>query len=242
MHLATHAGATAALEDRRLCRLDNPFPEGVGPSKGMMEPNPTYITYTGPSMNPILRTGDLLEIVPYNGRQIRCGDAILFFCPEENRNVVHRVVALEARGIKTMGDNNVHSDPWIVTPGQVVGYVARAQRSRRWRRIPSGYAGLLAAYLVRTVRYTSAQLSTLFRPLFPLMIGSHLGALLRRRFLATRIIAFKHPQGTELQLLAGRRVIGALPQGQSTWMIRRPFRLFVDETSLPTSKNGITTK
>jgi signal peptidase I len=207
-----------------------------------MEPNPTYITYTGPSMNPILKAGDLLEVVPYNGRQIRCGDAILFFCPEENRNVVHRVVALEAWGIRTMGDNNVYSDPWIVTPEQVVGYVARVQRSRRWRRIPGGYAGRLAAYLMRGLRYTSAPLSTVFRPLSPLTIGSRLGALLKRRFLATRIIAFKHPEGTELQLLVGRRVIGALPPGQSTWMIRRPFRLFVDETSLPTSKNGITTK
>jgi len=242
MHLAKHTGTITALEERRLYRLDDPLLEGVDPSKGMMEQKFTYITYTGPSMNPILRTGDLLEVVPYNGRQIRCGDAILFFCPEENRNVVHRVVALEARGIKTMGDNNVHSDPWIVTPGQVVGYVARAQRSRRWRRIPSGCAGRLAAHLVRTVLYTSTQLSTLFRPLSPFRIGSRLGALVRRRFLATRIIAFKHPGGTELQLLVGRRVIGALPQGQSTWMIRRPFRLFVDETSLPTSKNGITTK
>jgi signal peptidase I len=189
----------------------------------MMEPNPTYITYTGPSMNPILKAGDLLEVVPYNGRQIRRGDAILFFCPEENRNVVHRVVALGARGIKTMGDNNVYSDPWIVTPEQVVGYVVRAQRGRRWRRIPGGYAGRLAAYLVRSVRCALTMLSA-------------------RRFLATRIIAFKRPEGTELQLLLGRRVIGALPPGQSAWTIRRPFRLFVDASSLPTSKNGITTK
>ena len=182
-----------------------------------MQREPIYIAYTGPSMNPILKAGDLLEVTPYNGRQIRCGDAILFFCPEENRNVIHRVVALRASGIKTMGDNNLYCDPWFVTPERVVGYVKRAQRGRRWRRIPSGLAGRLAATIVRCFR-------------------SALAALLARRFLATRIIAFRHPEGTELQLLLGRRVIGVLPPGQSAWVIRRLFRFFVDQTSLPIGK------
>jgi len=180
-----------------------------------MQPNPTYVTYAGPSMNPILKAGDLLEVTPYNGRQIRCGDTILFFCPEENRNVVHRVVALRPRGIQTRGDNNLYCDPWSVIPERIVGYVKRAQRGRRWRRIPSGHAGRLAAIAVRAIRCA-------------------LAALLVRRFLATRIIAFRRAEGTELQLLLGRRVIGVLAPGESVWSIRRPFRFFVDEVSLPT--------
>jgi signal peptidase I len=188
-----------------------------------MHPNPTYVTYTGPSMKPILRAGDLLEVTPYNGRQVRCGDTILFFCPEENRNVVHRVVALGAAGIKTMGDNNLYRDPWFVTPEQIAGYVTRAQRGRRWYRIPSGFVGLLAAGAVRTFRSAMAFFSG-------------------RRLLTTRIVVFRQPQGTELHLLLGRRVIGVLPPGQSTWVIRRPFRFFVDETSLPTARNGVATR
>jgi hypothetical protein len=39
--------------------------------------------------------------------------------------------------------------------------------------------------------------------------------------------------GKELQLLMGRRVIGRWLPGMSRWHIRRPFRLFVDEASLP---------
>jgi hypothetical protein len=34
----------------------------------------------------------------------------------------------------------------------------------------------------------------------------------------------------------GRRVIGRRIEGKRGWQIRRPFRLFVDETSLPENK------
>ena len=179
-----------------------------------MQPNPTYVTYTGPSMNPILKAGDLLEVTPYNGRQIRCGDTILFFCPEEERNIVHRVIALGSQGIKTRGDNNLYCDPWSVVPEQIVGYVKRAQRGRRWHRIPGGHAGRLAAMFVRATRCA-------------------LASLMFRRLPATKIIAFRRTEGTELQLLMGRRIIGVLAPGESTWVIRWPFRLFLDEASLP---------
>lgn len=45
---------------------------------------------------------------------------------------------------------------------------------------------------------------------------------------ATRIISLGRSEGTELQLLSGKRVIG-----RCYWHIRRPFLLVVDEDSLP---------
>jgi hypothetical protein len=48
-----------------------------------------------------------------------------------------------------------------------------------------------------------------------------------------RAISLSHTAGTELQLLMGRRAIGRWLPGKSGWNIRRPFRLFVDEESLP---------
>jgi signal peptidase I len=103
-------------------------------------------------MRPIFKPGDLLEVLPYEDRQVRCGDVILFSCPSENCKVVHRVADLDARGIRTKGDNNARIDSWVVTPQQVVGYVIRAQRGRRWRRISGGYVGRLAANCTRAVK------------------------------------------------------------------------------------------
>ena len=48
-----------------------------------------------------------------------------------------------------------------------------------------------------------------------------------------RVISFNRGEGTELHLFMGRRVIGRWLPGKSGWNIRRPFRLFVDEESLP---------
>jgi hypothetical protein len=48
-----------------------------------------------------------------------------------------------------------------------------------------------------------------------------------------RIISLNRPEGAELQLLVGQRVIGRRPAGRRYWLIRRPFMSFVDEKSLP---------
>jgi hypothetical protein len=39
-----------------------------------------------------------------------------------------------------------------------------------------------------------------------------------------------------MQLVLGRRIIGRRPAGAGLWIIRRPFRIFVDEQALPWKK------
>jgi signal peptidase I len=53
---------------------------------------------------------------------------------------------------------------------------------------------------------------------------------LRRRM---RVISLERKEGKELQLLLGRTVVGRLLPNHDRWLIRRPFRLFIDETTLP---------
>ena len=102
-------------------------------------------------MNPVFKPGDVLQVLPYNGKTVERGDVILFSCTEEKRMVVHRVVDVDEHGIRTRGDNNRHLDPWVVTPQQVVGYVIRAQRDCRWRRISGAWLGRLVANLPRPI-------------------------------------------------------------------------------------------
>ncbi|MGD8776215.1 MAG: hypothetical protein PVF76_16570 [Syntrophobacterales bacterium] len=53
------------------------------------------------------------------------------------------------------------------------------------------------------------------------------------------MISFNRDAGTELQLVMGQRVIGRRLEGKTRWHIQRPFRLFVDETSLPENKTEV---
>ena len=76
-----------------------------------------YINYVGPSMNPLLVDGDGLHIVPYKDRAIRPGDVVVFIPPGSETKIVHRVVSVDARGIRTRGDNATTVDPWILSPG-----------------------------------------------------------------------------------------------------------------------------
>ena len=68
-------------------------------------------------MNPTLKAGDGLTIIPYGNRKILVGDVVVFSRPEGNHNVVHRVVAADSEGIRTRGDNNINIDPLFVNAG-----------------------------------------------------------------------------------------------------------------------------
>ena len=116
----------------------------------------TYVNYTGSSMEPILKPGDLLQVLAHSGSPVRRGDVIFYSCPSKNCNIVHRVTDFDTRGIRTRGDNNAHIDPWVVSLEQVVGYVAHAQRGQRWRRIQGGCIGRLAVKSARALKHVSA--------------------------------------------------------------------------------------
>lgn len=221
-------------------------------SKAMLKPmkptkpsKPDLINYIGPSMNPTLRAGDGLKIIPYNGQSIRLGDVVVFVPPGDENKIVHRVVSVGCQRIGTRGDNNNKMDPWVLTPDNVVGRVVRAQRRNRRLRIYGGSMGRLFAGAVRTACKIDSGISFLlhlpYRWLALLSSKAYSTGLARsgvfRRFMhklmAPRIVSFSRPEGNELQVLLGRRVIGWLPAGKENWHIRRPFRLFVDEQSLP---------
>jgi hypothetical protein len=87
--------------------------------------------------------------------------------------------------------------------------------------------------VIRAIKGIDSILSSLLRPFYERLAngGAYRGWL--SAWIKTRAISLSHPAGTELQLLMGRYVIGRWLPGKSGWNIRRPFRLFVDETSLP---------
>ncbi|HHT9124382.1 MAG TPA: signal peptidase I [Candidatus Brocadiia bacterium] len=200
----------------------------------MSESNTKFITYTGPSMNPTLKAPDMLEVIPYDGNKIRCGDVVVFVPPGGNHKVIHRIISIDSQGIRTRGDHNANVDEWVLCPDDIVGRVIRTQRGDRWLRIYGGLMGRVYAFFLRTIRKINYYLISC--PLhFPYRWLAKSGIF--RGWLAERlkihVLTFNRSYGKDMQLLMGRRVIGRYLRDKNKWMIRRPFRLVVDEASLP---------
>jgi hypothetical protein len=209
------------------------------PNKTTEQGSPNSINYLGSSMNPTLKPGDRLQIIPYDGRIIQQGDVIVFISPEDGSKVVHRVVSLNSTGIKTQGDNCNHEDDWLLSREDIIGRVVSAQRGNRGLRVYGGLLGHLLALAIRATKSIDSNFTSLLRPFYQRLAR----AGVFRRWLPSRmrprVIYFNRDAGTELQLVMGRRVIGRRLEGKTGWHIRRPFRLFVDEEALPENKAGV---
>ena len=199
----------------------------------MLDDRPEMITYIGPSMNPTLKAPDILRVLPYKGRKIQPGDVIVFLSPEGSHTVTHRVARVDSDGIRTRGDKSSRVDPWVLSPNNIVGRVVYAQRGNRQLPIYGGTMGRLFAVSVKVIHVIDSGISTLLRPTYYWLARAGVFRRWLPARLKTRVLSFNRPAGTELRLLMGRRVVGRLLPGRDQWVIRRPFRLFVNEASLP---------
>ena len=191
------------------------------------------INYTGPSMNPTLKAGDGLFVVPYGDKKIRIGDVVVFRDPEGKYNIVHRVVAVDSRVVTTKGDNNINNDPWVLLPDDIIGHVVSAQRKSRIVTIRGGIWGRISAPAFWTIKQVNLSVSRILHPAYHMLAGSGIFIKFNSFLPKTRVLSFHRPGGTEYHLLMGNRVIGRCLPGKDHWQIARPFRLFVDEASLP---------
>jgi signal peptidase len=192
-----------------------------------------FCGHVGYSMNTILHEIDLLEIVPYRDRAIRAGDVVIFLHPEGSHCITHRVVSITPEGISTRGDNNYGVDPWLLQPADVAGQVVAAQRRQKRRKIAGGTAGQLLAHIIHTRRYLNRSVTRLLSPAYQLLVRhGTVRRLLPSRFKPS-VIASRTGDRLYLRLLMGRRIVGTYNSNLRQWDINRPFRLFVDESSLP---------
>ena len=181
-------------------------------------------------MNPLLQRGDTLLVVPYGSEQIQPGDVVLFPHPWRGQ-VVHRVVAVNAAGVTTKGDNNPTVDGRIIAPREIVGRVTAIQRHGRTLPVPR--KAPVSLYFLKGCQWFDRALSWPLKPVYHRLSQSGLFQGRLAAWMNPRLIYFSRAEGLEWQLWLGRFMIGRKMPGQSYWTIRRPFRLFVDEASLP---------
>jgi hypothetical protein len=197
--------------------------------------SPVFVAYKGPSMNPTLREPEVMEIVPYGDRPAKPGDVILFVRQGSDQPVVHRVTRRTADGIGTRGDNNLHDDGYVLQPSEISGRVVAAWRGERRRKIAGGRTGCWVRRWLRWRQGMDLSISRLLHPLYYALARWGIVRRLAPASLRPRVVAFRRGRRSRLQLLFGRRTVGWYDVDGQRWRIQRPYRLLVDEPSLPTA-------
>jgi hypothetical protein len=98
--------------------------------------------------------------------------------------------------------------------------------------VRGGFAGRMIARLF-AIRKLGRRAVWSFKPIYRMRCLSGIFAPLAPRRMRPRVICFTRLEGPQLRLLIGGRVVGELNQGEAHWSIKPPFRLFIDEASLP---------
>jgi signal peptidase I len=187
----------------------------------------------GFSMTPTIRRSDVLRISSYDGKRVRPGDVVVFKSTGQTVLTVHRVLSRDATGIKTAGDNNDEVDPEYLKPGDIIGRVDYLQRGFKLKRVHRGWSGSLIGRVMRLRRLLDYRLSRIGRPAYEWLIRHKVFIKWPFGSIRIKVVSFTRNGAQELQLLWGTRVIGWFAPEFGTWRIKRPFRLFIDESSLP---------
>jgi hypothetical protein len=195
-----------------------------------------FCAHVGPSMNPTLTAKDLLEIKPYTQNKSKSGDVILFKSPEKDNYVVHRIISIKPKGIQTRGDNNSHFDPWYLKTQDIYGQVISAQRGEICRKITGGFRGRVTGLFCQLRLNFLSLLTKILRPAYrSLCTNGFLHWLIPVRR-TPQVATFRSETNASHKLLLGKRIIGSYDESLLQWQIRRPYRLLIDETSLPTPR------
>ncbi len=231
-------GTACRFVDRRmkLSSTDKPLPNY---DYEALEGGAPLCTYEGASMFPTLAEPDLLEIRPYGDRPVQVGDVVLFRPGEAENDIVHRVIRIDPRGIRTRGDNSGKEDDWNLKPGDIRGQVVAAWRGKRRRSIRGGPRGLAELRVAKWRREADRRFSRKLHPLYRRLSRSGLFVMLLPTRLRPRAVVFRTPDGAQIKVLLGSWVAARYDPHWRQWRVRRPFRLVLDSDYLSGLRNRV---
>ncbi len=184
-------------------------------------------------MKPLLRDGDGLIVEPYGCGKRRVGDVVVFKDPETNQKIIHRIVSIRKERIRTQGDHSAVVDPWILEREEIIGKVVFAWRGNRRIRVWNGLTGQIHSLAFRAGREMDSLVSLLLHPSYRWLSRMGLVRRLMGGDSRIRILSLQRPEGVEFQLFFKKRPIGRRRPGAASWEIKRPYRLLIDESTLP---------
>ncbi|MGO9116668.1 MAG: signal peptidase I [Desulfomonilaceae bacterium] len=187
----------------------------------------------GFSMSPIIRRSDTLYVLPYNETKVHIGDVVVFKSIRQPMLTVHRVLRLDRFGIATIGDNNDSADPHLLNSSDIIGKVVYLGRRSKLKPVHGGWSGSLVGRLMRLRRLLDYHMSRIAHPLYELLVRHKIFVRWPFCSMRTKVVSFTRNGTNDLQLLWRGRVIGWFVPEVGAWIIKRPFRLFVDQSILP---------
>ena len=191
----------------------------------------------GFSMKPTIKRSEVLHVQPYGARKVRPGDVVVFKPAGQPRPTVHRVLSQDAFGIRTMGDNNDKVDADYLNSNDVIGRVVYLERGSRLKRVRGGWSGSFIGRVMRLRRLLDCRISRIGQPIYEWLIRHNIFKKWLFCSIRTKVVCFTRDEAQELQLLWRGRVIGWFAPDVDNWVIRRPFRLFIDQSLLPVPDN-----
>ena len=106
-------------------------------------------TAKGYSMTPFIKCGDIITISPLKDKIIAIGTIVAFINPENNKLVVHRVIARARNGYLIKGDNVFEADG-LIPQCNILGRVKRVEHKSIAIPLGLGPEKKLIALLGRT--------------------------------------------------------------------------------------------
>jgi hypothetical protein len=184
-------------------------------------------------MNPTLHEPEIIEIMPYGSSPLQVGDVAYFFSPETDRLVIHRIVRVTREGISTLGDNNACKDAFLLKPKNIKGQVVAAWQGQKRRKIAGGLRGKLAGSWLHWQHALDQGISSWLHPLYQALSNRDLITRILSASLRPQVVVFNARGQNQFRILLGQRIIGQYDDVRQRWQIRRPFRLLVNERTLP---------
>lgn len=182
-------------------------------------------------MNPYLKAGDKVYVLPCPSKAIRKGDVVVFRRPDTGQRVTHRIIRIGSTGLRTRGDHNSECDPWMVYPDHLIGRLVWVQRGKRFCKVRGGWVGFCRGQMLHGYAFAKLQMKSAFRPIYRSLCKC--GFFKSSLNPCLRTVSYAKSEGTEIHLFWRSWWIGRRPAGTDQWCIRFPFKLFIDNGHLP---------
>jgi hypothetical protein len=184
-------------------------------------------------MTPTFKSGEGLDIKPYDEIPARRGDVVIFKHPMRTVKVVHRVVSICSDGaIRTQGDNNSLMDPWVLKKQDLLGKVIFKSKGSGKRPVLNGTAGIAYFHVQQILRAFLKKSWKLFRPFYLLVKKSPLKNTIITHYLKPRLVIFEREKGKEIHMLLGRRLIARKQADSDKWQVPLLMRVLLDDDVL----------
>lgn len=164
--------------------------------------------YTGPSMSPTFRPGQMLYIRA-GSQHLGPGDVMVFAQSVGSGYVTHRIIATTPAGFITRGDHNARVDDGVVTFEQIVGRVEMVADRKQMKPVLSGRRALWLAQARWSARRIESWMRLVGGAPYRALRGSALARRILQRIIALHFeyVSVQTKQGTLVKTLHRGKVV-----------------------------------